>query len=211
MPCAAGALCHVKERTPEAPDGHECKGGCGGRLHALCGEMEEEEEEDGSNKLHRICFACVHNARQPAVGGASNAGAGKRKGAADTEEGYGDLYGSPKRAKEHGDKSASRKRLTLDEKLEILALLDHGAITQGEISNRYGCKPRTVRLIKAERKKLEDQIGKERKPRKARRGSTKSNRAEDRPEVRLVISSHTRRASGEGGMGDRQRRRCLQQ
>lgn len=178
MPCAAGALCHLQERTPEAPGGHECKGGCGGQLHDECGEMEEQEE-NGNSELRRICFACI--------GGASNAGAGKRKGEADTEEGCGDVSASPKRAKGQGDKSASRKRLTLDEKLEILALLDQGAITHGEISNRYGCKPRTVRLIKAERKKLEEQVGKERKPRRARKGSTKSNRPEDNPEVRLAI------------------------
>ena len=180
-------------------------GGCGGRLHAECGEMEDE---DGNNhELHRICFACVNNAKQSAISGASKAGAGKRKGAADTEEDFGDASGSSKkRAKEKGDKSASRKRLTLDEKLEILTLLDQGATTHYEISDRYGCKPRTVRLIKAERKKLEEQVGKERKAGKARKGSTRSNRPGDIPEVRLVI--HIIRPPGErGGGGERQWRR----
>ena len=137
MPCAVGSLCNLKECTPEAPDGYECMGGCGGRLHAECGEMEDE---DGNNhELHRICFACVNNAKQSAISGASKAGAGKRKGAADTEEDFGDASGSSKkRAKEKGDKSASRKRLTLDEKLEILTLLDQGATTHYEISDRYG-------------------------------------------------------------------------
>ena len=37
MPCAAGELCLVLARTPKRPDGHECRGKCGGRLHGLCG------------------------------------------------------------------------------------------------------------------------------------------------------------------------------
>ncbi|CAM9156605.1 unnamed protein product, partial [Laminaria digitata] len=183
MPCAAGELCRLQECTPEAPDGHECKGGCGGRLHGSCGEMEDEQQE--GNELHRICFACVNNAKQAAAtsGAPNEAGAGKRKGTAEwEEEDFGDGSASFKRAKEKGDnKSATRKRLTLDEKLEILTLLDQGSVTHDEISDRYGCKPRTVRLIKAGRKKLEEQIGKERKAGKARKGSTKTDRAGEIP------------------------------
>ena len=55
MPCAAGELCTLKELTPVAPDGHPCRGGCGGRLHGLCGEPEQE----GGSEIHRICPRCA--------------------------------------------------------------------------------------------------------------------------------------------------------
>lgn len=54
-----GILCQVRKvncafnRTPQAPDGHLCNRGCGGRLHGNCGSMF------GDNELHRICCACV--------------------------------------------------------------------------------------------------------------------------------------------------------
>ena len=70
MPCAAGELCTAPRLTPEPPDFHDCSGACGGRLHGLCGEVEEP---DGGNPMHRICHAC------PAARYAVKAPAGKRK------------------------------------------------------------------------------------------------------------------------------------
>ena len=59
MPCAAGDLCQLPNEELIAPNGHECghecRGGCGGRLHGLCGEVE-----DGSGTpTHRICHTCI--------------------------------------------------------------------------------------------------------------------------------------------------------
>ena len=67
MPCADGEMCHQQDKTTQAPHGHVCQGGCGGRLHGNCGSVfdnhemaallagthassgceEEDEEEDG--------------------------------------------------------------------------------------------------------------------------------------------------------------------
>ena len=43
MPCAEGEIYLQQDRTPQAPDGHVCKGGCGEEKDK---EEEDEEEED---------------------------------------------------------------------------------------------------------------------------------------------------------------------
>ncbi|CAB1106964.1 unnamed protein product [Ectocarpus sp. CCAP 1310/34] len=53
MPCADGELCHQPDKTPQAPHGHVCHGGCGGRLHGNCGSMV------GDIETRRICCSCV--------------------------------------------------------------------------------------------------------------------------------------------------------
>ena len=80
MPCAAGELCLVPARTPERPDGHECRGKCCGRRHGLCGEADP----DCDNPMQRVCHDCLATKRSSK--GKSNAvkpQAGKRK-ASDT-------------------------------------------------------------------------------------------------------------------------------
>ena len=72
MPCAAGELCLIPDQSLRPNQGHGCRGGCGGRLHGLCGE---QEEEDGS-ELYRICPTC---ASKQFAGAASKAAAGRRK------------------------------------------------------------------------------------------------------------------------------------
>ena len=59
MPCAAGELCLVLARTPKRPDGHECRGKCGGRLHGLCGEADQ----DCDNPMQRVCHDCLATKR----------------------------------------------------------------------------------------------------------------------------------------------------
>ena len=54
MPCAA-ELCLIPDQSLGPKQGHGCRGGCGGRLHGLCGE---QEEEDGS-ELYGICPTCA--------------------------------------------------------------------------------------------------------------------------------------------------------
>ena len=106
MPCAAGDLCQLPNEELIAPNGHECghecRGGCGGRLHGLCGEVE-----DGSDTpTHRICHTCISK-RSP-----SNSA--KRK------EGQGFLQPDA-RKKKKTQESGSRKRLSFEEKqLEIV-------------------------------------------------------------------------------------------
>ena len=49
MPCVAGELCQIHEKTPEPPDVNGCYGGCGGRLHGISGEVKQE----GDSELRR--------------------------------------------------------------------------------------------------------------------------------------------------------------
>ena len=44
MPSAADELCWVSDRTPERPDGHECREKCDGRLHGICDEADPDCE-----------------------------------------------------------------------------------------------------------------------------------------------------------------------
>ena len=59
MPCAGGDLCQLPNEELIAPNGHECghecRGGCGGRLHGLCGEVEDSSD----TPTHRICHTCI--------------------------------------------------------------------------------------------------------------------------------------------------------
>ena len=123
MPCAAGDLCQLPNEELIAPNGHECghecRGGCGGRLHGLCGEVE-----DGSDTpTHRICHTCISK-RSP-----SNSA--KRK------EGQGFLQPDA-RKKKKTQESGSRKRLSFEEKLEIIKLLD-SMVARPEVARRFGC------------------------------------------------------------------------
>ena len=56
MSCAAREQCLIQDRTPQAPDGHLCRGVCGGRLHGLCGEVEDPDSDE---PMHRICQTCA--------------------------------------------------------------------------------------------------------------------------------------------------------
>ena len=95
---------------------YDCQGKCGGRLHGVCGRVAED------NELHRICSKC-------------SAKAGKRKAIA--PEGAG--TGQSKRQKtKQASKSAPRKRLTADQKVEILDLLEQ-RVSHEQIANRFGC------------------------------------------------------------------------
>ena len=56
MPCAPGELRTIPSLSQEPPGGDACHGGCGGRLHGLCGEVEEP---DVDNTMHCICHSCA--------------------------------------------------------------------------------------------------------------------------------------------------------
>ena len=49
--CADLELCKLPNRPLGEKDGHGCRLGCGGRLHGICGEPEEE----GGREIHRVC------------------------------------------------------------------------------------------------------------------------------------------------------------
>ena len=53
--CADLELCKLPSRPLGKKDGPGCRLGCGGRLHGICGEPEE----DGGRKLHRVCNPCI--------------------------------------------------------------------------------------------------------------------------------------------------------
>ena len=58
MPCAGGESCLLPNLTPKQNETHGCRGGCGGRLHGTCGDVEDPAGED--NPLHhRICTPCA--------------------------------------------------------------------------------------------------------------------------------------------------------
>ena len=116
MPCVEGELCLVKATTPAGRDDQGCQGKCGGWLHGVYGKVAED------NELHRICSKC-------------SAKAGKRK--AMTPEGAGTGQSKRQKTKE-GSKSAPRKRLTTDQKVEILDLLEQ-RLSHEQIADRFGC------------------------------------------------------------------------
>ena len=70
MPCTDRELRHQRDRTPQAPHGHVCQGGCGGRLHGNCGSMFDDHE------TKRICSTCVAEAGKRKATPAEGAGAG---------------------------------------------------------------------------------------------------------------------------------------
>ena len=179
MPCAAGELCTIPGLTPEAPIGHACRGGCGGRLHGLCGEVEDP---DSDNPMHRICHACA--AAKTSTKGAVTAPAGKRKSTDKEGRGTGP-WKSAKSGAGKSDKSTSRARLTLDQKLEILQLLGQG-VTHNTIAGRFKCGLRTVSRVQEERKVLEKMAASA-----ASKGGSKTNRSGDFPKVRQFYRVRT--------------------
>ena len=53
--CADLELCKLPNRPLGEKDGHGCRLSCGGRLHGICGEPEEE----GGREIHRVCNPCI--------------------------------------------------------------------------------------------------------------------------------------------------------
>ena len=124
MPCAAGELCQLSDSTT-TPE-FSCCGPCGGRLHRICGDPDDDEE------VNRICEPCAA-AKKSTSSTNDHSNAAKRK------EGGGILQQSaPKKRK-----GETRKRLTLGQKREILQLLDH-KVSRVEVARRFNCGVSTV-------------------------------------------------------------------
>ena len=141
MSCAAGELCQLPNIELIAPNGrdcgHECRGGCGGKLHGTCGEVEDP---DGDNDNYRICHTCISNR--------SLSSPAKRK--------QGQDFVLPRASKKTSGAAGAkkpRKRLNLGEKLEVLALLDE-KVSYAEIARRYGCGTTAIGTVKSQRKTL---------------------------------------------------------
>ena len=141
MSCAAGELCQLPNIELIAPNGrdcgHECRGGCGGKLHGTCGEVEDL---DGDNDNHRICHKCISNR--------SLSNPAKRKQGQDFV-----LPRASKKAAGAAGAKKPRKRLSLGEKLEVLALLDE-KVSYAEIARRHGCGTTAIGTVKSQRKTL---------------------------------------------------------
>ena len=118
MPCAAREQCLIQDRTPKTPDGHLCRGVCGGRLHGLC---EEVEDPDSDEPIDRVCQtrAITKATATGSSSGGKSTSTGKRK--AHNTRGHGNIRTSKKHASD--SKSKSRTRLNFGQKIEILGLL----------------------------------------------------------------------------------------
>ena len=73
MPCAEDELCLQQDRTPGAPHGHVCRGGCGGRLHGNCESVFDDNDQN------RICSTCVTRTGKRKTTAAEGAGTGPSK------------------------------------------------------------------------------------------------------------------------------------
>ena len=142
MPCAARELCNLADVELIAPNGrecgHECHGGCGGRLHGMCGEVEDTDSDNPNN---RICHTCISKRSLP--------NPPKRK--------QGQDFLQPGTSKKHkpGASGAKkpRKRLDLGEKLQIAELLEQ-KVPYTEIARRFGCGTTAVGSVKQQRETL---------------------------------------------------------
>lgn len=129
----------------------------------MCGEVE-----DGSDTpTHRICHTCISK-RSP-----SNSA--KRK------EGQGFLQPDA-RKKKKTQESGSRKRLSFEEKLEIIKLLD-SKVARPEVARRFGCGITAIASVKREKAALEAAAATN-----ARSASSKSARGGDFPKVRACCA-----------------------
>ena len=136
MPCAVGELCQLSDSTT-TPE-FSCCGPCGGRLHRICGDPDDDEE------VNRICEPCAA-AKKSTSSTNDHSNAAKRK------EGGGILQQSaPKKRK-----GETRKRLTLGQKREILQLLDQ-KVSRVEVARRFNCGVSTVGDIKKDRATLQE-------------------------------------------------------
>ena len=122
MPCAAGELCKLADVELIAPNGracgHECRGGCGGKLHGICSEVEDP---DGDSPSHRICHTCISKQR-------SLSNPAKRK------QGQGSqgfvLPGAATKKPRASGATKPRKRLNLGEKLEVLDMSAYDKLSE---------------------------------------------------------------------------------
>ena len=121
MQCAAGELCHLSTCTSKAAGGHQCRGGCGGRLHGICGEVEEGESE-----MKGVCHT------RWSFQQAATAAMGKRK----AQEAGCILKRTKAVGGEKADRCAPRTRLSLDRKMEVLPDLHQSAQTWASIEDQ---------------------------------------------------------------------------
>jgi len=178
MPCAEGELCQLQDTTPQAPHGHDCQGGCGGRLHGICGSVV-----DVGNENHRICSACVAKAGKRKVPAADSAGRAQSK--------------RPKATNGGSKKSLPRARPDFSAKCEMLKLMDE-KVTHEQIADRFKCSERLVRDVKKNRKKYETEAA-------AGGGGSKKNVRTGHNPAYGELSSHfgvLEAAAEESGNGD---------
>ena len=104
-------------------------------VYQVCGEVEQ----GGESEINSLCPTCFSSKET------STASAGKRKA---QDAGF-----LPKRTGRKADKSAKRTRLSLDQKMEVLAALDMKC-SQETVADKFKCAVRTVQSIKKNRAAL---------------------------------------------------------
>ncbi|CAN0182990.1 unnamed protein product [Ectocarpus sp. 4 AP-2014] len=171
MPCADGELCKQPDVELRAPRGHDCHGGCGGRLHGMCGEVEVL---DGI-EMHRTCHACASKNMQapPPVPNPP-----KRK---EAEGGVLPPSGVQKKPRAAGA-SGTRMRLNFGQKLEVLNLSDQG-VGSAELARRFKCGTAAIGTIKRNRASLEADAAAS-----SRSTASKSAKGGDFPKVEQLVS-----------------------
>ena len=146
MPCAAGELCNLADVELIAPNerecGHECRGGCGGRLHGMCGEVEDTDSDNPNN---HICHTCISKR--------SLSNPAKRK--------QGQDFIQPGTSKKHKpgasgvrcEEAPKAARPWGNTKLQIAELLEQ-KVPYTEIARRFGCGTTAVGSVKQQRETL---------------------------------------------------------
>ena len=130
MPCAAGELCQLSDSTT-TPE-FSCCGPCGGRLHRICGEIQNPDDDEEVNRIYEPCAAA--NKSTSSTNDHSNAAKRKERGGILQQS-------APKKRK-----GETRKRLTLGQKREILQLLDQ-KVSRVEVARRFNCSNRVYSCL----------------------------------------------------------------
>ena len=143
MPCAAGELGLVSACTPKRPDGHECRGKCGGRLHGLCGEADPDcDNQCSASAMIALPPSDLRRAR--ARRSSPRRESARRQTRAVLGRGHGRTQSLEQAIRTK--KIAPRTRLSNAQNVEILGLLDR-KVPHLAIADRYGCGPQTVSII----------------------------------------------------------------
>lgn len=167
----------IQGRTPRPHEGHRCRGECGGRLHGICGEVEDPYGDN--SPLQRICPRCATTKR--GAGDVSKTRAGKRKADDTRGNGPGQQSKTHDKSSAAADAKKTRTQLTLGQKFEMLKLLAQ-KLSHVEVARRYKCSARTVSNIAQRRTELEAEAASA-----ARSPATvKRKRSAAFPEVRAV-------------------------
>ena len=144
MPWADGELCKLSDVALGQTEGHVCRGGCGGRMHSICGEVKDP---DGGNEMYRICHSCATKKKAQTSSPLSNPP--KRKEA----KGGFPTPGTRKKSTPTAAARGARTRLNFGQKLEVLKLLDQ-KVAHPKKARRLNCGTTAIGTIRKNRATL---------------------------------------------------------